>query len=291
MVYSGINHELLQLHEWKSLSDLTPIKKDCLTFVWFTGEATVLIDGAALSVGLNQVLCVTNMQYVELSATIQARVIQFNRAFYCIRDHDNEVSCNGLLFYSPTRSPLLTIPLTEIDKFETLWKMFSLEMETADNLQFEMLQMMLKRFIILCTRLFKQQNKLINSKVKEPETIRAYNQLVEQHYKTQHTVVFYANHLNKSSKTLANLFLKYRMPSPLEVIQGRIMLEARRLLRYTDKSVKEVAYAVGYEDVQSFSRAFRTHEKISPSEYKILNFNHNNSSSLGRKTNKDMLKH
>lgn len=239
-----------------------------LTFVWFVKEQSAKIDGVIYTFRANQILCLTEFHKLDTTAFTQARFIRFNRPFYCVKDHDGEVGCSGLLFFSPAQLPVITVPKPEIEKFELLWRMFAIEMSTQDNLQFEMLQMMLKRFIILCTRLFKQQNNLISTKVKEPEIIRAYNVLVEKHYKTQHSVSFYASQLHKSPKTLANLFLKYQQPRPLEIIQHRIMLEARRLLRYTDKSIKEVAYQVGYEDLQSFSRAFRMHEKISPTEFK-----------------------
>jgi AraC-like DNA-binding protein len=74
--------------------------------------------------------------------------------------------------------------------------------------------------------------------------------------------------LNKSPKTLSNLFKKYNEKSPLQVIQNRTILEARRLLRYSDKSIKEIAYEIGYEDIQSFSRFFKKVEGISPSDFK-----------------------
>ena len=45
-------------------------------------------------------------------------------------------------------------------------------------------------------------------------------------------------------------------PSPLSVIHDRVNAEARRLLLYTDKSAKEVAYLLGYEDTAAFSRFF-----------------------------------
>jgi len=46
------------------------------------------------------------------------------------------------------------------------------------------------------------------------------------------------------------------------------MLEAKRLLIYTTKQIKEIAYEVGFEDIQTFSRFFKRNEGISPSEYK-----------------------
>jgi AraC-like DNA-binding protein len=74
--------------------------------------------------------------------------------------------------------------------------------------------------------------------------------------------------LNKSPKTLSNLFKKYNEKSPLQIIQDRTILEARRLLRYSDKSIKEIAYEIGYEDIQSFSRFFKKIEGVSPSDFK-----------------------
>ena len=46
------------------------------------------------------------------------------------------------------------------------------------------------------------------------------------------------------------------------------MLEARRLLKYSDLQIQEVAYELGYEDVQAFSRFFKKQEGLSPSKFK-----------------------
>jgi hypothetical protein len=54
----------------------------------------------------------------------------------------------------------ITIPDEELEKFEILWKMFAIEMESKDDLQNDMLLMMLKRLLILCTRIYKEQTEL-----------------------------------------------------------------------------------------------------------------------------------
>ncbi len=58
----------------------------------------------------------------------------------------------------------------------------------------------------------------------------------------------------KSPKTLSNVFKKMEAKSPLQFINDRLMLEARRLLRYADMSISEVGYEIGFADVQAFSR-------------------------------------
>jgi AraC-like DNA-binding protein len=46
------------------------------------------------------------------------------------------------------------------------------------------------------------------------------------------------------------------------------MLHARRQIQYSEKSIKEIAYDLGYEDIQTFSRFFKNKEGISPIEHR-----------------------
>ena len=67
----------------------------------------------------------------------------FNREFYCIIDHDQEVSCNGVIFFGAFDIPIVTLSGEEIKKFESLYQVFLDEFKTKDSIQGEMLQMML----------------------------------------------------------------------------------------------------------------------------------------------------
>jgi len=80
-------------------------------------------------------------------------------------------------------------------------------------------------------------------------------------------VADYAEILHKSPKTLSNLFKKIGSKSPSQYIKDRKMLEARRLLTYTDMTVSEIGYELGFLDVQSFSRFFKKFQGVSPAEY------------------------
>ena len=80
---------------------------------------------------------------------------------------------------------------------------------------------------------------------------------VDEHYRTKKQVQDYADMLHKSPKTLSNIFSTCKLPSPLRVIHERVEAEAKRLLLYSNKSAKEIADILGFEDQASFSRFFK----------------------------------
>lgn len=239
-----------------------------LTILWFQNDQnTLVIDGKPYSFKKNEIVFLTEFHKVEVQEINSLRFLRFNRSFYCIVDNDSEVGCKGVLFFGASQLPIISVTENELDTFETLWKMFMIEMKSNDNLQIDMLQMMLKRYLILCTRLYKNQSDQIYQNT-ELGIIREFNYLVEKHFKTMHTVADYAQLLNRSPKTLSNIFSKSGFKAPLKYIQDRKLLEAKRLLHYSNLQITEIAYDLGYEDIQSFSRFFKTQAGVSPKEFK-----------------------
>jgi AraC-like DNA-binding protein len=120
-----------------------------------------------------------------------------------------------------------------------------------------MLRILLKKFIIQCTRIARARQNITPDKERSFELIRHYYNLVDEHYKTMKQVQDYADLMHKSPKTLSNLFSLFKQSSPLQVIHERIEAEAKRLLLYSTKSAKEIAYILGFEDQASFCRFFK----------------------------------
>jgi AraC family transcriptional activator of pobA len=245
-------------------------KDKLLTISWNRGEMQqVTIDNVVYDFPANTILCLMVNEAFYFSNPESIVAWQFNRDFYCIVNHDKEVSCVGFLFYGSGQRMFINVNERNQTKVDLLLKVFQDEFETVDHIQGEMMQVLLKRLIIIATRLGKEQyitaKELTTDKL---DIIRKYNFLVETHYRTKHQVKFYADMLNKSPKTLSNLFALYNHKSPLLVIQERIILEAKRLFFYTDKSSKEIAYYLGFEDSAHFGKFFKKHTSFSPSDFK-----------------------
>jgi AraC-like DNA-binding protein len=95
--------------------------------------------------------------------------------------------------------------------------------------------------------------------------VREYNYLVES-FKTKHQVADYAEMLNKSQNAIEFIqeiqrkitFTGYSKPAILEA----------KMLRYSDKSIKEIAYEIGYEGHPIFQSVLKKTEGMSPSDFK-----------------------
>ncbi|WP_127136442.1 helix-turn-helix domain-containing protein [Flagellimonas oceanensis] len=242
-----------------------------IKFLWNRNNCplTIQIDGMDLELLPDQMITVTYLQYVSYVQThLPLSAILFNREFYCISDHDSEVSCNGILFFGTQDIPIITIPQEQLSKFNLLHDMFIEEFSTPDNIQGDMLQMLLKRLIIMSTRLAKEQLIVKTLGNEQIDTIRRFNFLVDMHFKTKRKVGDCADLLHKSPKTLSNLFAIYNQKSPQQIILERIALEAKRLINFTDKQNQEIAFELGFNDPAHFSRFFKKMTQMTPSEYR-----------------------
>ncbi len=244
-------------------------KETINTIVYNTaGPQEVIIDNIKYLMPANCVVPLMANQHFVFHQPENLVAWQFNRDFYCIADHDAEVGCVGFLFYG-IEHPLF-IPLSDEDRksISTLGTQCLEEMEITDKMQGEMLRTVLKRLIIKVTRLAKSQTANYRRFTEDKlDIVRKFNLLLEANFRTQHEVQFYAQALNRSPKTLTNLFNLYQYPSPSKLIQRRIILEVKRYLYFTDKSAKEVAADLGFTSAAHFSRFFKAGAGVNFSEF------------------------
>jgi len=231
--------------------------------------AKLKIDGYEVNLEANEVIFCTPLNVMEIPKdNFDLMALVFNKQFFCIQTSDDQVSCQGFLFFGSSQPPKIKLCEKELQHFKYMQTAFEEDFTIKDHLQGEMLRSLLKRLLIISTRSAKTklpEPSITNSQV---DVIRKYNVLVEKHFREYHQVKDYANLLFKSPKTLSNLFPKYGEKSPLTVINERILLEAKRLLLYSDKTTDEIAQELGYNDSGHFSKFFKKHQGQSPTVFK-----------------------
>lgn len=97
-----------------------------------------------------------------------------------------------------------------------------------------------------------------------------FNMLIDEFYKEEKSVVFYAEKLHISANYLNILCKKHLKVSATQLIQQRIIIEAKRLLKSGDLSIKEIAFELGFTDHAYFSNFFKAQTDLTPSEFRSL---------------------
>jgi len=242
-------------------------------FMWNRGSAAVSfnVDGTPVPVPSGGILCLTPGHVLTgVSATERLTALSFDRLFYCIGLHDKEVSCNGLLFNGASGPPVLRLDEHATAGFVKLLDVLVEEFRVEDTARPEMLRLLLKRFIIKCTRLARHQLVADDAHTSDVELLRQFSALVEQHFRERRHVRDYASLMHKSPKTLANAFRNAGSRSPRDIILGRIVLEAKRLLHYTDRSVNRISRDLGFDDPAHFSRLIKQRTGRAPVDLRRL---------------------
>jgi AraC family transcriptional regulator, transcriptional activator of pobA len=91
---------------------------------------------------------------------------------------------------------------------------------------------------------------------------------LEADFARHHDAAHYADALAVPAASLSRALTHVTGRSTKELVTDRVMLEAARLLRFTDLTVQEIGYRVGFRDPLYFSRAFKRHQGEAPQAYR-----------------------
>ena len=95
-----------------------------------------------------------------------------------------------------------------------------------------------------------------------------FRELVDMHFRQHRPLQAYARELGMTLVTLGRLCQEHLGMPPMALINARLVLEARRELAYSSLSIKAIGHGLGFNDVAYFSRFFRKHTGLSPSQYR-----------------------
>ncbi|WDF64028.1 helix-turn-helix domain-containing protein [Flavobacterium sp. KACC 22763] len=243
------------------------------SLIWVTkGKGKVKADFAEHHFEENSLLAFSPYQPFMLCVNepIEGVAIHFHPDFYCIHMHQKEVSCNGVLFNNIYQPPYVQVTEQAEQTFKMVIDQMKAEIQNAELAQYELLISYLKIFLITASRLKTEQLEDMKSvpDSKEPLILQSLKDAIELNFKTKHSAGNYAELLNISPKALAKLSKNYFNKTLTDLISERIIIEAKRELYLTNKTVKEIAYELGYDDEHYFSRFFKTNADVSPQMYR-----------------------
>jgi AraC family transcriptional activator of pobA len=202
----------------------------------------------------------------------QGHVIAFTAEFLA----DSSLFAGNCLHDLPFFNPVKANHTLELNKEEYTYLLILLHHIASDYQKMgakarEIIQGYLKILLLKCKYLFYQKQKsIIPVEDNAVKLISRFKHLVEQHYKKLHQVQQYSDllcispsHLNKCCKQVTGI-------TASELIMQRILVEAKRLLIFTEISSKEIAYFLHFDDPAYFSRIFRKKAGYSPTVFKKI---------------------
>lgn len=97
-----------------------------------------------------------------------------------------------------------------------------------------------------------------------------FKNLVEAHYTSTRNVKDYANKLFISTKHLNQVVKEFTLNTAKHFIDDFVILETKRAMVSSNNSLKEIAFAVGFDELTNFTKFFKKHTNLTPREFKAL---------------------
>lgn len=123
--------------------------------------------------------------------------------------------------------------------------------------------------LVICQYL--SQGKGVSDHTRTEELTKRFKQELEERYKTIKSPAAYADSLNITTSYLNECVKATTGRSVSQHIQQRVILEAKRLLYHSAKSVKEISAVLGYDDHSYFTRLFTKIAGMTPMNFREKN--------------------
>lgn len=139
------------------------------------------------------------------------------------------------------------------DTLETIAKLIKEEYASSSR-SFLLLRTYLKAFLL---KLISQKNQEFTVPDLHEKRVYQFFLLLENHFKEEKQVGFYAEKLNLTSKRLNQILKEKTGKSISALLHERIIMEAKHELFVSERSIKEIALELGFEDRSYFTRFFK----------------------------------
>lgn len=164
-------------------------------------------------------------------------------------------------------STSLTLSMGEYDQLVQMMQAILSEIDRFPVKDQHVLRALLYYATMFYNRLYLQQHQLSGTE-QFNRYILQFRKLVDNHFREIRTVEYYAEQLHVSPGYLNELIRKHIGCSAKQFILNRTMLEAKRLVGYTDQAISEIATALNFESSTYFNRTFLKHTRQTPLNYR-----------------------
>jgi AraC family transcriptional regulator, transcriptional activator of pobA len=253
-------------------SEAEPHRHNYYSIIWpFKGSGKHVIDFREYPILPDNVFFISPRQVhqVIITSFLSGYVILFTSEFLDKNTIRNDFISNLKLFRNSDETPPLSIDAPTVTKLRLYADGMMSSFRNQEDMFLETAGAYLKLFMIECNRQCSLSPGSNLQSIEVSKTlVKNFKDLVERHYSRSHQVKYYAETLNVTPNYL-NEVIKTSMNIPAkEFIQNRLILEAKRMAIFTDKSAKEIGFELGFEDPSHFSKFFKINTGLSIQSFK-----------------------
>ncbi|NEM98447.1 AraC family transcriptional regulator [Pontibacter burrus] len=247
-----------------------PHKHDFYIVLLITkGTGTHTIDFKAYDVKPGTVFFMTPGQVHswQLSQDADGLVIFFTHAFYT-REYPDRLLYDFPFFNALLQNSALHLTAQDEATLLPTLQLLKQEYEQALPMRNVMLSRYLDVLLIGLSRIYRPDDAEIETIATEQTLLQQLERLVNLHYKEHKPVAFYAEQLHVTAKHLNEVCKNALGRTTKELIQYRVLLEAKRLLVHADLTISQIALELGYFDTTYFFRFFKKQTCLTPEQFR-----------------------
>ncbi|RFS15026.1 helix-turn-helix domain-containing protein [Emticicia sp. C21] len=160
--------------------------------------------------------------------------------------------------------PFLQLSANDLSELDKYIQLICLENNKGKDKNIEIINYLVNIILIQCANLSEKIKK--NTSYKN-DLFLDFKDCLNKFYRTNHTVKFYADQLNITTSVLTEIVKRVSNKTPKQIIDERLLIEAKRLLYWSDITVREVAWELGFETDGYFIRFFKKFTGITPGDF------------------------
>lgn len=248
----------------------TPVRfSEYMVLLIHHGEGIYHADFSSFKFSGPVLLFATPMQtvFLEYKGIAKHTLLKFHTDFYCIETHREEVACNGLLFNNIYIEPSVSLSDKDLTAFNQLIGQMEEEFNSPGTSEM-VLRAYLQLLLAKCSTIKLRSLESEDLNRPKDEKMEQFRLLLDEHYLSLHKPSDYAALLSIPPNTLSKKSVRYFGKTPSQLIQDRLILEAKKMLHLTTYSIKEIAYQLQFSDEFYFSRFFKKYTQESPQVFR-----------------------
>ena len=247
-----------------------PHRHDYHELVWTRcGAGRHLIDGEPSEVEPGTITLIGRGQVhvFERARGLHGAVVRFGEE---LLHGDPATAANPAWLVGSRAAQSVSVPAGDVDRLEAAIELLAAETRRPPDSRTVDLQRHFLSALLLWVERWYDATRTERRDADDPDLqlYRRFSDVLERDYARHHDAPYYADELSVPQAALSRALVGVTGRTTKELITDRRMLEAARLLRFSDMSVGEVAFRAGYGDQLYFSRVFKRQFGEAPSVYR-----------------------